>query len=74
MLSEQFSLLASLNSQESILDSAFYFMHTEIFASNFALSKSGSDFTSTNQRGETSFSHMKKSFCPITNQLKPWFK
>ena len=51
-----------------------YFIHTEIFASNFALWKSVSDFTSTNQRGETSFSHVKKSFRPITNQLKPRFK
>ena len=44
-----------------------YFIHTEIFASNFALWKSVSDFTSTDQRGETSFSHVKKSFRPITN-------
>ena len=29
--------------------------------------KSISDFTSTNQRGETSFSHVQKSFRPITN-------
>ena len=53
---------------------ANYFIHTEIFASNFALWKSVPDFTSTNQRGETSFSHVKRLFCPITNQLKPWFK
>ena len=44
-----------------------YFIHNEIFASNFALWKSVSDFTSTNQRGERSFSHVKKSFRPITN-------
>ena len=44
-----------------------YFIRTEIFASKFALWKSVSDFTSTNQRGETSFSHVKKSFRPITN-------
>ena len=36
--------------------------------------KSVSDFTSSNQRGKTSFSHVKKSFRPITNQLKPRFK
>ena len=47
--------------------SSIYFIHTEIFASNFALWKSVSDFTSTNQRGERSFSHVKKSFRPITN-------
>ena len=40
----------------------FYYIHTEIFASNFALCTSVSDFTSTNQRGETSFSQVKKSF------------
>ena len=44
-----------------------YFIYTETFASNFAVWKSVSDFTSTNQRGETSFSHVKKSFRPITN-------
>ena len=44
-----------------------YFIHTEIFASNLAVWKSFSDFTSTNQRGETSFLHVKKSFHPITN-------
>ena len=44
-----------------------YFIHTEIFASNFAVWKSVSYFTSTNQRGETSFSHVQKSFRPITN-------
>ena len=46
----------------------FYFIYTEIFVSNFAVWISVSDFTSTNQRGETSFSHVKKSFRPITNQ------
>ena len=35
-----------------------YFIYTEIFASNFAVWKGVSDFTSTNQRGETSFSHV----------------
>ena len=44
-----------------------YFIYTEIFASNFAVWKGVSDFTLTNQRGETSFSHLKKSFRPITN-------
>ena len=46
-----------------IVPISIYFIYTEIFASN----KSVSDFTSTNQRGETSFSHVKKSFRPITN-------
>ena len=47
-----------------------YFIYTEIFASNFSVWKSVSDFTLTNQRGETSFSHVKKSFRPITNQKR----
>ena len=51
------------------LINAFYYIHTEIFASNFALWKSVSDFTSTNQRGETRFSHVKKSF-----RLSDWSK
>ena len=33
------------------------------FHIKFAVRKSVSDFTSTNQRGETNFSHVKKSFC-----------
>ena len=44
-----------------------YFIHTEIFASNSAVWKRVLDFTSTNQRGEASFSHVKKLFRPITN-------
>ena len=39
---------------------SIYFIYTGIFASNFAVWKSVSDFTSTNKRGETSCSHMKK--------------
>ena len=49
----------------------FYFIYTEIFASNFAVWKSVSDFTSTNQRGETSFSHVKKI---VSSNHKPRFK
>ena len=37
------------------------------FRIKFCSVKSVSDFTSTNQRGETSFSHVQKSFRPITN-------
>jgi len=46
-----------------------YFIHTEIFASNFAVWGGVLDLTSTNQRGETIFSLVKKSF-----RLSDWSK
>ena len=54
---KNFSMLAPWNWDTSILA---YFIHTVI-----KFRKSVSDFTFTNQRGETSFSHVKKSFRPI---------
>ena len=48
-----------------------YFIYTEIFASSFAVWKRVSDFISTNQRGETSFSHVKKI---VSSNHKPRLK
>ena len=49
------------------LDLFYKVTYTGIFATNFAVWQSLSDFTSTIQRGKKSFSHVKKLFNPITN-------
>ena len=51
-----------------------YFIYTEIFASNFAVWKSVSDFTSTNQRSETSFScsHLEYLICNCVHIVTPF--